>query len=165
MNEHPFIFPQLTGNCKGALTGGQGASKMGTMAASVAQWVNVFKALGHPVRLRIVALLAEGEACVCQLATVLGLAFSTVSSHLSELRRAGLVAERKEGRWAYYSLTGKQLEENLLRRFLLPSLAVDPQVRQDLAFLRQVQELPLSDVARQAAKRGTQTILPLANRS
>jgi len=63
-----------------------------------------FKALAHPARLRILAMLAPGELCVCQVTAVLGLAYSTVSAHLAELRGAGLIEERKDGRWVYYRL-------------------------------------------------------------
>ncbi len=50
--------------------------------------VDRYKALGHPVRLRILAMLRDGGLCVCQITAVLGLASSTVSAHLAELRRA-----------------------------------------------------------------------------
>jgi len=66
--------------------------------------VHVHKALGHPARLRIVAMLRSGELCACQITAVLQLAPSTVSSHLAELRRAGLLTERKDGRWIHYRL-------------------------------------------------------------
>ena len=68
--------------------------------------VDNLKALGHPARLRMLALLKDGELCVCQVTEVLGLAPSTVSEHLSVLRRAGFIEERKEGKWVYYASTG-----------------------------------------------------------
>jgi ArsR family transcriptional regulator len=66
--------------------------------------VDLLKALAHPVRLRILALLRDGELCVCEVADVLGLAPSTVSEHLTDLRRTGLVREWKVGRWVHVSL-------------------------------------------------------------
>lgn len=72
--------------------------------------VRRYKALGHPARLRLAMMLRQGELCVCQMIAVLGLAASTVSAHLKELRRAGLLAERKQGRWVYSSLTGEGAE-------------------------------------------------------
>ena len=66
--------------------------------------VDLLKALAHPVRLRILALLREGELCVCEVAEVLGLAPSTISEHLTGLRRTGLVRERKVGRWVHVAL-------------------------------------------------------------
>ena len=67
--------------------------------------VEISRALGHPARLRTVAMLRTGELCVCQITEVLQLAQSTVSSHLRELRRAGLITERKDGRWVYFALS------------------------------------------------------------
>jgi ArsR family transcriptional regulator len=64
------------------------------------------KALGDPKRLAIVALLARREYCVCDLMALLDLPQSTCSHHLSVLRRAGLVRDRRgtDARWAYYAL-------------------------------------------------------------
>ncbi|MBI1751130.1 MAG: winged helix-turn-helix transcriptional regulator [Acidobacteria bacterium] len=67
--------------------------------------VDTLKALAHPARLRILALLQGGELCVCEVAEVLGLAASTVSEHLTGLRRTGLVRERKVGRWVHVALS------------------------------------------------------------
>jgi arsenate reductase/ArsR family transcriptional regulator len=67
--------------------------------------VDTLKVLAHPVRLRILALLQGGELCVCEVAEVLGLAPSTVSEHLTGLRRTGLVRERKVGRWVHVALS------------------------------------------------------------
>ncbi|KAB1441752.1 ArsR/SmtB family transcription factor [Pseudodesulfovibrio senegalensis] len=64
----------------------------------------VFKALGHPARLRMVHALARGEMCVCELQELVGLDVSTVSRHLAVLKRAGVLSSRKQGNWAYYAL-------------------------------------------------------------
>jgi ArsR family transcriptional regulator, arsenate/arsenite/antimonite-responsive transcriptional repressor len=66
--------------------------------------VDILKALAHPVRLRILALLREDQLCVCEVAQVLGLAPSTVSEHLTDLRRTGLVREWKTGRRVHVAL-------------------------------------------------------------
>jgi len=66
--------------------------------------VDTLKTLAHPVRLRILALLRDGELCVCEVAEVLGLAPSTVSEHLTGLRRTGVVREWKVGRWVHVAL-------------------------------------------------------------
>lgn len=65
---------------------------------------NIFKALGHPVRLRLVRALFEGERCVCELIPVAGLAPSTVSRHLSVLKDAGILTEEKRGQQVFYRL-------------------------------------------------------------
>lgn len=61
-------------------------------------------ALTHPVRLRIAGILAEQEACVCQLQAVLGLRQAHVSQHLMVLRRAGLLQERRHGTFIFYRI-------------------------------------------------------------
>ena len=66
-----------------------------------AQW---FHALSDPTRLGIVMRLTGGERCVCELTDALDAAQSRLSFHLRVLREAGLVIDRKEGRWSYYTL-------------------------------------------------------------
>jgi DNA-binding transcriptional ArsR family regulator len=70
----------------------------------VKQLVQVGKAVGHPVRIRILAMLNGRSLCVCQMASVLGLAYPTVSGHLTELRRSGLVIEDKRGKLVFNHL-------------------------------------------------------------
>lgn len=64
----------------------------------------IIKALAHPTRLAIVDALAGGEVCVCELQRIAGGDISTVSKHLSVMKAAGLVADRKEGLRVYYRL-------------------------------------------------------------
>jgi ArsR family transcriptional regulator, arsenate/arsenite/antimonite-responsive transcriptional repressor len=64
----------------------------------------LFKALADRTRLRILALLAAGEVCVCDIHESLGLPQPTTSRHLAYLRRSGLVATRKQGLWVHYRL-------------------------------------------------------------
>ena len=64
----------------------------------------VFRALADPTRLRIVALLAGGEICVCHIHESLRIPQPKTSRHLAYLRRAGLVATRKDGLWVHYRL-------------------------------------------------------------
>src|ERR1700741_1528734 len=68
---------------------------------------HVFKALADPTRIRILGLLASGEICVCHIHESLRLPQSLVSRHLAYLRRAGLVATRKEGLWVHYRLAAR----------------------------------------------------------
>lgn len=64
----------------------------------------IIKAMGHPSRLMMIDALAEGEKCVCELQQIVGSDMSTVSKHLSVLRHAGLVDDRKQGLQVFYSL-------------------------------------------------------------
>lgn len=68
----------------------------------------LFKALGDETRLRIVALLAHGELCVCHLETALAVSQPNVSRHLAILRNAGIVEHHREGSWVYYHLVEQQ---------------------------------------------------------
>ena len=69
----------------------------------------LFRALAHPVRLRILDILARQEACVCHLTAVLGQRQPYVSQQLATLREAGLVADRREGTLVYYRLADDHL--------------------------------------------------------
>ena len=64
----------------------------------------IFKALGHPDRLRILEDLAPGERCVCELVESVGSSWSTVSRHLSVLKAAGVVEDDKRGLQVFYRL-------------------------------------------------------------
>jgi len=65
----------------------------------------VFTALAHPLRLRALLLLhEEGELCVCELTHALGVSQPMISRHLAQLRRDGLVSDRRQGLWVYYRL-------------------------------------------------------------
>ncbi|MFP4027543.1 MAG: ArsR/SmtB family transcription factor [Candidatus Brocadiia bacterium] len=66
--------------------------------------VQMAKALAHRSRIRALYALEGRELCVCQIVELLQLAPSTVSKHMSILRKAGLVVSQKRGRWVYYRL-------------------------------------------------------------
>lgn len=66
---------------------------------------DVFKALGHPIRLGVVEFLQKGEMCVCEIVAHVGTEMSNVSKHLAILKKAGVVADRREGLKIMYSLT------------------------------------------------------------
>ena len=64
----------------------------------------VFKALSNEHRIRILEALRDGELCACEIQVVLDAPQSTVASHLSELKDAGLVNTRRQGKWTYYRI-------------------------------------------------------------
>lgn len=77
------------------------------------QLARAFKALGDPVRLRLLSLIASapgGEVCACDLAEPVGKSQPTVSHHLKVLRGAGLVTSRREGTWVHYRVVPGQLD-------------------------------------------------------
>ena len=69
----------------------------------------ILKALADPIRLDVIDALANGERCVCDLTRDLNLAQSKLSFHLKVLHNAGLVHDRKSGRWMYYRLNANAL--------------------------------------------------------
>jgi len=80
-----------------------------------------FKAVADPTRVRILAtILAAGELCVCHVESALGITQSRASRHLATLRRAGLIADRRDGAWVHYRVAG----------------TADPAVRSILAAVR-----------------------------
>jgi ArsR family transcriptional regulator len=71
----------------------------------------VFRALADETRLAILAVLGDGERCVCELQNELDAAQSRLSFHLKVLKDAGLLSDRTEGRWSYYAIAPGALEE------------------------------------------------------
>jgi DNA-binding transcriptional ArsR family regulator len=70
-------------------------------------YLTITKALSDETRVRALMSLRGGELCLCQVIEVLKLAPSTVCKHMTVLQQAGLVLRRKDGRWHYYRLAGK----------------------------------------------------------
>ncbi len=80
-------------------------------APNVDRAVALFHALSDSTRLAIIEMLRDGERCVCELQDELDAAQSRLSFHLRVLKEAGLVADRREGRWSYYSIIPRALGE------------------------------------------------------
>jgi ArsR family transcriptional regulator len=68
----------------------------------------LFRALADPTRLRLLNLIADREICVCYFVEILGISQPKISRHLAYLRRAGIVAARRQGRWMHYRLVVPQ---------------------------------------------------------
>ncbi len=98
-----------------------------------------FKLLAEPVRLRLVALLLDGESrCVCDLVNVLGLPQSTVSRHLSQLRNGGMVLAERQGTWMHYRLNPNLPDWQQQALEAVRQLkAADDQLKTDEAALKQ----------------------------
>jgi ArsR family transcriptional regulator len=75
------------------------------------QLARVFHALSDETRLSILQRLRLGERCVCDLTDALDAAQSRLSFHLKVLKEAGLVTDRREGRWMYYTLNPESLKD------------------------------------------------------
>jgi len=97
----------------------------------VREIADIFKALSDPTRLRIVALLAQGELCVCDLMEILKLPQSTISRHMARLKSARIINDRRQGKWVHYSLQNGNLPDKI-RHFLKTELPGDEPHRSDL---------------------------------
>ena len=95
-----------------------------TASCSTVDLENLFQALSDRTRLRLLNLMSDQEICVCYFVEVLGEPQSKISRHLACLRRAGLVAARREGKWMHYRLLPP------------PSAAVAKIVRETIVSLR-----------------------------
>src|SRR6476660_5009384 len=73
--------------------------------------IELFHAFSDETRLEIIELLRRGERCVCELTDTLDAAQSRLSFHLRVLKDAGIVRDRKDGRWVYYELDPEAFEE------------------------------------------------------
>lgn len=80
---------------------------------SLKKQADVFKALGDENRLKIVQMLAEKDMCVCEIIDELSVSQPAVSHHLKNLKQAGIVEDRREGKWIFYSLSQKGLLASL----------------------------------------------------
>lgn len=108
----------------------------------------VLKAAGDPTRARILKLLEGGGLCVCQVQAVLGLAASTVSKHLAILRTAGLVEDRRDGKWIEYAIASERRNAYAapLLAMLRGPLDRDPAVVADRKRLREVKAVPKDEL-------------------
>jgi ArsR family transcriptional regulator len=119
-------------------------SEIGEMNHSaLGRATGILKAVSHPARLRVLAMLRSGGLCVCQVAAAMGSPVSTVSEHLGELKRAGLVLERRDGRWVSYRLSG---EASPLLGHIWGLIGGDPLVRQEERLVRRLRRLPVAEL-------------------
>lgn len=81
--------------------------------AFIKKQTNFYKALADKTRLKILTLLGIREMCVCEIMVALDLTQPTASHHLGLLENAGLVKDRKEGKWVFYSIANAKLVQKL----------------------------------------------------
>ena len=99
----------------------------------------LFKALADRTRLRLISLIGDSEVCVCFFVAILKVSQPKISRHLAYLRRAGIVAARREGKWMHYRLA-EPPDEHAARIFreVRASLAEHPEFQRDREKLTQV---------------------------
>jgi ArsR family transcriptional regulator len=86
--------------------------------SAMKELLNIFKALSDETRLRIMKLLEHGELCVCDIVAAFDMVQPKVSFHLGVLKKAGLVKDRKQGKWMHYRID----DSDMFKRFLMLSV-------------------------------------------
>jgi ArsR family transcriptional regulator, arsenate/arsenite/antimonite-responsive transcriptional repressor len=118
------------------------------------EFMNITKALADENRVRMLLALRGGELCVCQITELFGLAPSTISKHLSILYQAGLAESRKDGRWMYYRLPGKEAPAAVRRAIDWVARSVNgaPRVTEDAARLKKIQAMDPVELCRRQCR-------------
>ena len=118
------------------------------------EFMSITRALADLNRVRILLALRRGELCVCQITELFGLAFSTVSRHLSILHHAGLIQSRKSERWVYYRLPGKTAPVAVREAldWLKKSLAKTAEAVADAKKLNRVLKTDLAEICRRRCR-------------
>ena len=87
--------------------------------------LTVFKALSDETRLKVIKLLEHGELCVCDITAALDMSQSKTSFHLGVLKNAGLLKNRKEGKWMHYALDDSDYLKRLLTLSVIQGVSED----------------------------------------
>ena len=120
---------------------------------------NLFKELADRTRLRLISLIGDSEVCVCFLVEILKTSQPKISRHLAYMRRAGIVAARREGKWMHYRLT-EPPDKHAARIFreVRASLSAHPDLQADRAKLMRICCLPELPVQLRRAPRPSQSV-------
>lgn len=94
--------------------------------------LKIFKALSDETRLRILKLLEQGELCVCDIVAALDMIQPKISFHLSVLKDAGLIRDRKQGKWIHYRIDDSDMFKRFLVLSVLEKVSEDEMVKDRL---------------------------------
>ena len=86
---------------------------------------SVFKALSDETRLKVIKLLEHGELCVCDITAALDMSQPKISFHLGVLKNAGLLKNRKAGKWMHYALDDSDYLKRLLTLSVIQGVSDD----------------------------------------
>ena len=118
--------------------------------------VRLFAALADRTRLRLINLMRETEVCVCFFVDVLESLQPRISRHLAFLRRAGIVAARRDGKWMHYRLVQpRHPHAQRILQDVLASLNEDPEMRDDFEKLKSITSATLRPIQIQVVTRAT----------
>ncbi|MCG8636522.1 MAG: metalloregulator ArsR/SmtB family transcription factor [Desulfobacterales bacterium] len=120
--------------------------------------LSVIKAISDKNRLRIFcALLVHDELCACQITEFLQVAGATASRHLSQMVNAGVLQNRKQGRWIYFRISSEDPSLSPLFKWVKGKLENSRQIQKDLASLEEILRIPCEDLSRKQRRSGTCT--------
>jgi ArsR family transcriptional regulator, arsenate/arsenite/antimonite-responsive transcriptional repressor len=119
------------------------------------EFMNITKALADSTRIRVLLALRQQELCACQITELIGLAQSTMSKHFYLLKQARLVDSRKDGRWVYYALPGKEASPAVREalNWVQKSLVDEPRIAEDLKNLKEVLKCDPGDLCKKQCGR------------
>jgi ArsR family transcriptional regulator len=104
--------------------------------SNASELAKLFMALADPTRLRLLNLMNGREVCVCEFVGILGIAQPKISRHLAYMRRARIVAARRDGRWMYYKiLEPKDPAALCILKCTLSMLSERPEMQVDISCL------------------------------
>jgi ArsR family transcriptional regulator len=122
---------------------------------------SLFAALADPTRLRLLNLIDGHEVCVCYLVEVLGQSQPKISRHLAYLRKAGIVAARREGKWMHYSISAPaESAATSILAAALGALRADRRMRSDRAKLDRACRAPQKLLLPEGAPRAVRVASP-----
>lgn len=93
--------------------------------------IEMIKAVADKNRMRIMLMLSERPMCVCEMDSVLGIALSTISAHLKQMRSAGVIVSEKEGRWVIYRVADNALVQSMIAQ-IKSKLSDDKEIISDI---------------------------------
>lgn len=113
------------------------------------EFLAITKALGDKTRIRALLALRNGELCLCQMIEFLALSPATMSKHMDMLVQAGLVERRKEGRWCFFRLAGREAPEGVRQAltWALNCLRDDPIVQDDAKKIIRLRKMDLQELS------------------
>lgn len=124
-------------------------------SSAMREFMRITKALADPNRVRVLLALKPGELCVCQISELLGLAPSTISKHLSLLHHAGLIESRKDERWVFYRLPGRNADIAVREAvdWVQKSLGKTPEADADRRRLKRILQLDPSTICQRQLRK------------
>ncbi len=119
------------------------------------KFVTIAKALADQNRIRMLLALRKSDLCICQVAELLGLAPSTTSRHVSILKHANLVEDRKEGRWVFCRLPEKNVpwEAKKSIRWIFDLFSQEPEIKRDEKRLQKILKLTPEELCKRQKRR------------